>query len=292
MITILGQLLVNGITIGLIYIILAVGLVLILNVSRIFFIAYGSLFMLGALSVWAGIALLGLPFLISLCMSVLATALIGLASYQFIFRYILYKEKMFLAVIIVAMGLMMILDQTALLVFGPTTKGVQPVVEGIIRFAGVSLPLEKLVIMVLGVIIALILFFFYEKTNIGRAMRAVSFSPEAASLQGINTSMIYLVTLGIAGAMAGFAGGIMAPVYGVYPEMGRDIILSILLVIMLGGMDSMVGAAIGGFVFGITMSFGQYFIGGLAQVLLFVITGIIIFLRPGGLMGSGTELEV
>jgi branched-chain amino acid transport system permease protein len=161
-----------------------------------------------------------------------------------------------------------------------------------VTVGGIRISLEKLVLMGLALVIALVLFFVYEKTSLGRAMRAVAFSPEAASLQGVNTDKIYLVTLGIGGALAGFAGGIMAPVYGVYPAMGDNIILSVLLVIMLGGMDSLVGAVLGGVVYGITLSFGQFFIGGLCQVLAFIVIGIIIFLRPGGLLGSGAGLEV
>jgi branched-chain amino acid transport system permease protein len=97
--------------------------------------------------------------------------------------------------------------------------------------------------------------------------------------------------MGFGCAVAGFGGGVMAPVYVIYPEMGSNIILSVLLVIMLGGMNSMIGAVLGGLVLGITLVFGQYFLGSMAQIFLFVVIGIIIFFRPGGLLGS-TGLEI
>jgi branched-chain amino acid transport system permease protein len=293
MLAVLIQLVVNGIGIGLVYVTLTAGFVLLLSVTRIFYIAYGALYMIGAYAVWGGISLLNLPFWVSLIIAVVVVALLASATYQFIFRRIKYeKGGVFLSIIIVAIALMMFLDQAAILVFGPSAKGVPPVFPGMVGMAGISISVEKLMLIVLALVIVLALFFVYEKTNIGRAMRAVSFNPDAASLHGVNTGMICLMTFGISGAIAGFAGGIIAPVYGLFPEMGKNITLSILLVAMLGGMDSVVGAVLGGLVYGITLSFGQYFIGGLSQILLFLVTSILIFFRPGGLLGSGAELGI
>lgn len=110
-------------------------------------------------------------------------------------------------------------------------------------------------------------------------------------MQGVKPNRVYLATMGFGCALAGFGGGVMAPVYVIYPEMGSNIILSVLLVIMLGGTDSMLGAVLGGLVLGITLVFGQYFLGSLAQIFLFVIIGVILFFRPGGLLGkAGLEI--
>ena len=291
MITLLGQLIIDGIVTGLVYVILAVGLVLILSVSRIFFIAYGQFYMLGAYIVWGSLALLRIPYFIGLLMAVIATSILGLLCYQFIFRYIQYRGGQFLANIVAAIGLMMIMGQGGLLVFGTIARSVPPIFPGILSIANISIPIEKLVLVILTLVIAIAAFFIYEKMKIGRAMRAVSLNPEAATLQGVKTSMVYLATMGFGCALAGFGGGVMAPVYVIYPEMGSNIILSVLLVIMLGGMGSMVGAVLGGLVLGITLVFGQYFLGSMAQIFLFIVIGIIIFFRPGGLLGKA-ELEV
>jgi len=291
LITLLGQLIIDGIVTGLVYVILAVGLVLILSVSRIFFIAYGQFYMLGAYIVWGSLALLRIPYFIGLLMAVIATSILGLLCYQFIFRYIQYRGGQFLANIVAAIGLMMIMGQGGLLVFGTIARSVPPIFPGILSIANISIPIEKLVLVILTLVIAIAAFFIYEKMKIGRAMRAVSLNPEAATLQGVKTSMVYLATMGFGCALAGFGGGVMAPVYVIYPEMGSNIILSVLLVIMLGGMGSMVGAVLGGLVLGITLVFGQYFLGSMAQIFLFIVIGIIIFFRPGGLLGKA-ELEV
>ena len=112
--TLIGQLVLDGMAMGLVYVILAAGLVLIMSVSSIFLLAYGQFYMIGAYTVWAGMVLLKQPFFISLCMAVLATGVLGLLSYRFIFQYIQFAEKQFLVVIVAAIGLMMILSQVIL----------------------------------------------------------------------------------------------------------------------------------------------------------------------------------
>ena len=286
----MGQLIIDGIVTGLVYVILAVGLVLILSVSRIFFIAYGQFYMLGAYIVWSSLALLKVPYFMGLLMAVMATTVLGLLCYQFIFRY-LQVGRQFLANIVAAIGLMMIMGQAGLLIFGTIGRSVPSIFPGILSIGHMSIPVEKLVLVILTLFIAIAAFYVYEKLKIGRAMRAVSLNPEAATLQGVKTNRVYLVTMGFGCALAGFGGGVMAPVYVIYPEMGSNIILSVLLVIMLGGMNSMIGAVLGGLVLGITLVFGQYFLGSLAQIFLFIVIGIIIFFRPGGLLGS-TGLEI
>jgi len=290
LITLLGQLIIDGIVTGLVYVILAVGLVLILSVSRIFFIAYGQFYMLGAYIVWGSLTRWEIPYFLGLLMAIVATAILGMLCYQLIFRYVQYRGG-FLSNIVAAIGLMMIMGQAGLLIFGTIARSVPPVFPGIISVAGISIPVEKLVLVSLTLIIAVAAFFVYEKMKVGRAMRAVSLNPEAATMQGVKPNMVYLATMGFGCALAGFGGGVMAPVYVIYPEMGSNIILSVLLVIMLGGMDSMLGAVLGGLVLGITLVFGQYFLGNLAQIFLFVVIGIILFFRPGGLLGKA-ELEV
>ena len=292
MISLFGQLVLDGMIAGLVYVILAAGLVLILSVSGIFFIAYGQFYMIGAYIAWAGAVLLKLPFFVALSMAVLTTAIMGLLSYRLIFQYVQHAERQFLAVIVAAIGLMWIIGQAGLLIFGTIPRGIPPVFNGTISIASFSMPIDKLVIILVAAAVTIALFWVYEKTNIGRAIRAVAFLPDAASLQGIDPQKVYLAIMGIGGALAGFAGGVIAPAYSVSPTMGTDIILSVMLIVMLGGMDSLLGAIPAGLILGMTLSFGQYYIGGQAQTLLFIVIGIIIFFRPGGLLGRGAKLAV
>ncbi len=285
MFSLIGQLIFDGMAMGLVYVILAAGLVLILSVSQIFFIAYGQFYMIGAYAVWYAVYMLHLPYIVALPIGVLTTTILGLLSYVLIFQRVQFMEGRFLATITAALGLTLILGQAGLLVFGTVPRSIPNVFPGMTNWLGINISIDKLALIGLGVAVTVALFLVHERTKIGRAMRAVSILPEVASLQGINTNRIYLVTLGIGTALAGFAGGIIAPSYSINPQMGTNIIVSVLLLVMLGGMDSLLGAVAGGIVVGQILSFGQFFIGGTVQIFLFFVIGVIIFFRPAGLLG-------
>jgi branched-chain amino acid transport system permease protein len=284
------QLIINGLGMGLIYVLLAVGFNLILSIPRIFFIAYGEFYLLGAYVIWGMLVKWKQPFFFSLILAVLVTAMLGAITYRLIFQRIQYTQRRFLANAAAAIGLMMVLKQAALLVFGTESRGLPSVFPGMINFAGVSISIEKAVLILSALAVALGLYFILQKTNIGRAMRAVSFRADVASLQGVNPNRMYLTTMVLGCGISGFAGGIMAPVFAISPSMGT-IILPVMFVIMLGGTGSMLGAVVGGLILGITIAFGHYFIGsGVAQIILYAVIGIIIFFRPGGLFGQAEEM--
>lgn len=286
------QLAFDGITIGLVYVILATGLVLIMSVTRIFLVAYGQFYMIGAYSVWYAMYLLNMPYSIALPAGIFSTTLLGILSYFIIFQHLVNKEGQFLTTLTAALGLVLILGQAGLLVFGTVPRSIPFVFPGMINYRGVNISVDKLVLMILSVCVTIILFLVYEKTSIGRAMRSVSISPEAASLQGINVKKICLIAVGIGAALAGFAGGIITPSYGIHPQMGQTIIITVLLMVMLGGMDSLLGGVAGGLVVGLVLSFGQYYIGGTVQIFLFLVIALVIYFRPAGLLGRNVELEM
>ena len=287
-----GQLVFDGLAMGLIYIILAAGLVLIMSITRILFLAYGAFYTIGAYGTWYSVNYLNLPYFPSLIIGVAISAVIAVLSYILIFRQLQKIEggRGFLATLIGAMGLSMVLNQGGLLIYGTTPRSIPIVFPGSLHPFGLNITTDKLVLIILGVVITLFLFWVYEKTTLGRSMRAVAFSEEAASLQGINFSTIYLFTLVFGCALAGFAGGILAPSYGINPNMGNNILWTVMLMVMLGGMDSLPGAVLGGLVIGQIMSFGQYYLGSMVQIALFAFIGIVLYFRPNGLMGRGIDV--
>jgi branched-chain amino acid transport system permease protein len=288
----LAQLVVDGLAMGLVYVLLASGINLIIDISGVLFIAYGQFYMIGAYILFALVVLLRLPFFVALCVATIMPAILGGIIYRLIFHRIRLMDRQFLNGIVAAVGLMLLIGQAGLLAFGTSSRGVGTVFKGMLKLGGISVSFEKLVLIVLGVTVLLALHVILQKTNVGRAMRAVSFSPDIAALQGINSNAIYLLSMAIGCGLAGFSGGIMAPVFALYPEMG-SITLLILLVVMLGGIGSMPGAILAGMILGVTLSFGQYFLGsGLAQILFFAVVGIILFFRPGGLLGEDAEIQL
>jgi len=286
MASILAQLVADGLAMGLVYVLLASGFNLIIGISGILFLAYGQFYMLGAYILWGLMVLFKVPFFVALCVATVVTGILGGITYKLIFQRIQFY---FLATIVAAMGLVMLIGQAALLGFGTSSRGVGSVFTGVLDMGGIRITTERVVLIILALVVLLGLHFFLQKTNVGRAMRAVSFKPDVAALQGVNPSRIFMIAMVVGCALAGFAGGIMAPVFAVSPGMGA-IVLLILLVVMLGGVGSMLGAIIAGLILGLTLSFGQYFIGtGVAQILFFAVIGLIVFFRPGGLLGQPME---
>jgi branched-subunit amino acid ABC-type transport system permease component len=201
-------------------------------------------------------------------------------------------EGRFLIMVTGALGMSLILSKAVLLVFGTQPKSIPNVFPGAFDLGGVHMEVKKLALIGMGVLVTLILFFVYEKTRVGRAMRAVSLNSEVAALHGINPTRVYLLTLGLGCALAGLAGALLAPAYNVSSGMGDNVIASVLLMTMLGGMDSLPGAVVGGLVVGEVLSFGQYYVHQMNVVYLFLFIGLIIYFRPNGLLGHRTDLGV
>jgi len=281
-----GQLIVDGLAMGVVYVLLASGFNLIISTPKILFIAYGEFYMLGAYILWGLVHDLEFPFLVALCLAILATAILGGIVYRLIFQRI---EGHFLAIIVGAIGLMMLMSQAIMIGFGTESKSLASVFTGMINIGNLRISVERAVLIVLTLAVLVGLHLFLQRTRIGRAMRAVSFNADVAALQGVNSNMTNLATMVLGCALAGFAGGIMTPVFAIHPTMGA-ITFVVLLVVMLGGIGSMLGAIVAGLVLGVTLSFGQYSIGGgVAQILFFLVVGIIIFFRPGGILGQAME---
>ena len=290
--TLMGQLIFDGLAMGLVYVILATGLVLITSVNRILFMAYGIFYTIGAYTTWYLMHTFDLPYVVSLVLAVLGSFLLGVICYILIFQHLQKLEEGFLATLIASAGLNMVLSQGDLLVYGTVSQGIPNVFKGTIYLFGISMTVAKLALIVIGVAITVLLFLIYEKTKVGRAMRTVAFLPEIASLQGINTNRIYLVTMGAGTAVAGIAGAILAPTYGLSPSMGSNILWSVMLMTMLGGMDSLLGAMAGGIVIGQLLSFGQYYIGSSIQIVIFIFIGIVLYFKPNGLLGRGIDIGI
>jgi branched-chain amino acid transport system permease protein len=288
----LGQLIFDGLAMGLVYVILATGLVLITSVNKIIFTAYGMFYTMGAYMTWYAVNYLHLPYFLALVVGAIGAAVIGVLSYAAIFRRIQFVEGGFLVSLVASLGLQMVLSQGGLLLFGTLPRSIPTVFKGTYTPLGMTITLDKLVLIAVGVVVCIGLFLMYVKTRLGRSMRAVAFVPEAAALQGMNATRICMITMGVATAIAGIAGGILAPTYGINAQMGNNIIWSVMLMTMLGGMDSLLGALAGGLVIGQILSFGQFYLGGIVQVVVFVIIGVVLKYKPNGLLGRGVDIGV
>jgi branched-chain amino acid transport system permease protein len=280
------QYFVDGISIGIVYVLMAAGFNLIMSVEKILFLPFAQFYMLGAYFAWYTMVPLKLNFAIALVVASVGTGILGAVAYVMTFRWVQYKEGQFLTNLLIGIGWMLIITQVALKLFGTEARGIPTVFKGTIRLAGVNLSVEKAVAIVVGISVLLALQFMLQKSRIGRAMRAVAFNSDVAALQGVNSNRVFTFTMGFGCALAGMAGALLAPVFAVTTQVG-NIAFLVPLVVLLGGLGSMLGAILSGLLFGMALSYGQGFIGGgQAQMAFFVLVAVVLMLRPGGLLGK------
>jgi branched-chain amino acid transport system permease protein len=280
------QLFIDGISIGIVYVLMASGFNLIMSVEKILFLPFAQFYMLGAYFAWYLMVPLHQNFAVALVAAAVGTGVLGGIAYVISFRWVQYKEGQFLTNLLIGIGWMLIITQVALKLFGTEARGIPSVFPGTLRLAGVNISLEKAIVIVIGIVVLLALQFMLQKTRTGRAMRAVSFNSDVAALQGVSSTRVFTFTMAFGCALAGFAGALLAPVFAVTTEVGSFAFL-VPLVVLLGGLGSMLGAILSGLLFGMALSYGQYFIGGgQAQIAFFVIVGLVLMIRPGGILGK------
>jgi len=290
------QLIVNALTIGSIYILMVLGLDIILRGTKILNFAHGQLYMLGAYVLLLFFQTLNLNFALALILSGATLAVVGALSYLGVFAVLsrrftvstTFSYRLLLSAM-ASVGLMMILQQGTLLCFGTQERGILSPFPQIIDVFGVRISLTRVVIIFLSILICIGLFLLMYKTRFGKIMRAVSYDPEAVTLQGINTFWIFVSCFALGSALAGLAGGIIAPLFSVTPAMGQNIIFMSFLVLLVGGIGSYRGTIAGGLLVGLLLSFGFQFMGGIAELFVFILVIVILVFKPGGLLGEANE---
>lgn len=288
-----AQLLVNALAIGSVYIVIAVGFEMIVRTTRILNFAHGSFYTLGAYMFWVTYFVLEFHILISLFLTVLTLVIVAGISYMAIFNTIRrrFTPTMPLAwkLLLSAMssvGLMMIFDAGVRIAFGGESRGIPSIFPQMLHIGDVTLPLEKLVTIIFSIILLLSLFALVYLTKLGKAMRAVSIDAEASSLYGVNTTRVYLTSFICGVALAGLAGAIIAPIYAIDIDMGSHVLFIAMLTVVAGGIGSYKGMLLGGLIVGGVLSFGYFYVGGLAETFLFIfVLGLLIF-RPLGAFGK------
>lgn len=287
------QVIINGLFLGMLYLLIVLGMDIILRATKILNFAHGQIYMLGAFVFYFAYAVFHLNFVISLIASGLVLGLLGFVIYLGIFNTMQNRmawgtpfSYRLLMSAMASVGLMMILQQSALLGFGSRERGIQSIFPHILQVGEIRFPVDRLIIILLSLLICFSLYLLMFRTKVGKAMRAVSFDAEVASLQGISSVKVFCISFSVGCALAGFAGAIVAPVFSITAEMGHSVIFMAFLVMVVGGIGSYKGAVIGALTVGLILSFGFQFFGGVAQVLLFILAMIVLIFRPGGIVGK------
>ncbi len=280
------QLTINGILLGGIYALISVGLTLIWGVMQIVNFAHGEYLMLGMYATFWLFYLFGMDPYLALFFVAPLLFLMGLLTHRVVIRPIL--DAPHVAQIFATVGVSIILQNLAQVLWKADYRSV-PIHYGIsnLKFAGLIISFPRLVAFAITLSMAVALFLFLKKTYLGKALRATADNKKAAQLMGIDVGRLYYLALGIGNACVGIAGGILVPMYSVFPTVGQYFVLTAFVVVVLGGMGSMTGALIGGLIIGVVEAFsGFYLAPALKEVVYFLVFILILVFKPSGLMGK------
>jgi len=278
--------LVWGVAIGSIYVLLATGLNLIFGVMKLVNFAHGELLMVGAYVSFTVSTTIGLNAYLALFVAMAVVALIGVAVERLAFRKVLGGDK--LNEIFVSLGLILIFDNIAVLVWGEKSKQIKSPFEGMsLQLGDVGITYDRLIALVFVAVILVGLVLLIKKTKIGRAMRATSQKSQASMLMGINIEHIYIFTFVLGAALAGAAGSLFGIINPFNPYIGALPTIKAFAIIILGGLGSIPGAIIGGLLYGIAEQSAVTLLGGTwRDAVAFSLLIIVLILKPKGLFGG------
>ena len=275
----------NGLIQGGFFALFAVGLVLIFGVMGVVNFAHGELVMVGAFTIWLVHAQFGIGYIPAIAVAVILVTAIGLLMERLLFRPTRSDP---LAGLICSIGVLFILQVAAALIGGDgPSKQVPPPYHGtLVIFDVLRVPYQRVFSLVISSIALGALWFFLTRSKFGWALRAVAMDREAAELQGINADRISIIAIGVGAALAGLAGGLIAPLTNINPHMGHNIIITAFIVTIVGGVGSLSGAVLAAFLYAMFYTLITVYIGGtIATISGLVLMVAVLIVKPTGLMG-------
>jgi branched-chain amino acid transport system permease protein len=276
----------NGIATGAVYALVALGLTLIYGVLHIVNFAHGSLLMLALYGVYFLYTLLGIDPYLALPIMVPAMFALGYALQRTVIVTASHGREE--NILLVTLGLSIIIDNLALYLWSADTRTINPSYAfDTVDFGIAFIAVPKLVSFLGALVVTALLWLLIQRTDLGKAIRAVARERHGARLVGIDVEHIFAMSFGIGIACVGAAACLLLPSYYAHPGVGESFVVIAFTIVVLGGMGSFVGALIGGFIIGLTESLGGLFLGeNLGRIGVFVIFIAILLFRPTGLFGQ------
>jgi branched-chain amino acid transport system permease protein len=287
--------LINGISLGSVYAIIALGYTMVYGIAKMLNFAHGDVIMIGCYVVFLTMSGLGLNPLLSVIVAVIACTVLGITIEKIAYKPL--RKATPLAVLITAIGVSYFLQNTALLLFGADTKSFTNVV-GVpsLKLAGGALTISgtSLVTVLSCIVIMVALSLFIKKTKAGQAMRAVSEDKDAAQLMGINVNATISLTFAIGSGLAAIAGVLLCSTYpSLTPYTGSMPGIKAFTAAVFGGIGSIPGAFIGGILLGIIEILGRAYISSqLSDAIVFAVLIIVLLVKPTGILGKKMHEKV
>jgi branched-chain amino acid transport system permease protein len=275
---------VNSISYGGLLFLLSAGFSLIFGLMRIPNLMHGSFFLLGA---YFGVTFLarGINFWLAALLSAAAMAAIGALIERFLLRRLAGQE---LAQVLLTLGLSFVVADVCLMVWtgDPWQPATPSGLQGAVQVSGLFFPIFRLVVVLVAVVIAVALWLLVDWTRLGAMIRAGVDDAPIARVVGIKVSQLFTLIFALGAGLAAFAGVMGAPILSVYPGLDGEMLPVALIVVILGGTGSLLGALVGSFVIGFLYNFGQAWFPDLAYVILFLPMVAVLVVRPQGLFGK------
>jgi branched-chain amino acid transport system permease protein len=280
---------ITGLIMGGIYALIAVGLSLQYGVGRVLNVSHGEFIMLGAFGTWSLFTLFGISPLLSLVICGPVLFIIGFLIHRTLFQYLRGRsesiESFADSSLLASFGLLFIIQNVALLVWKADIRGYAYLNSSVTIF-GAVFEANRLVALVFAVIITLAFYLFLARTRLGKAIRAAAEDPVTAQVMGVNIHRVLAICFGLGALMAGFAGPLISMIYEIQPTMGLEYTIIAIIVVVLGGLGSITGSMVGGFILGLVGSIVTYFDAGLSLIAYYVIFILMLLVKPTGILGK------
>lgn len=280
------QIITNGILMGFIYSLVAVGLTLSWGVMDITNFAHGDMLMLGMYTAFWMYELFSVDPLLSIPIGIVVMFLVGVLLYKLIIKKVLKGTSM--AALLATFGLSIFLKNFAQYVFSPNYRYINDalVTDNKLVIGNIILGMPQVAAAIGSIITTILVVYFINKTKTGKAIQATGLSKDTALLMGIDTDKIFAITFGISGACVGAAGALMSSFFPIYPQAGSIFSTIALVSVALGGLGNIKGALYAGLIIGLTEALGGFFLGTqFKYAIVFLIYLIVIQVRPKGLFG-------
>lgn len=277
------SLVLNALAFGSLLTVLSSGLAMIYGLRGVVNFAHGSLYMLGAYVSFSVASVAG--FWAGVIVAPLALGVLGFALDRFGLRYLTRRAE--LELVLVTFGLSYVLNDVVLAVWGPGSRAVEPppMLAGTSDVFGVTYPTYRLFLIVAGLTIVLALGLWLRYSKIGLHVRAASTDREIAGIVGVNVDRASAVVVSAGAALAGLAGALAAPFLSVFPSMGLEILVTTFLVIVIGGLGSVVGATIAALALATVQTFGAVHAPSVAAMIPYALVVLVLLFRPQGIAG-------
>jgi branched-chain amino acid transport system permease protein len=277
---------INGLSIGVAVVLMALGLTIIFGLLDVINMAHGECYALGAFAVVVILGL-GLSFWWALVLTPLIMGALGYAMERSLIQRVFHSKDRHTLTLLLTFGMATVMEDAIKIAFGANPRSVEAPVSGATEMFGLFFPHYRLFVMLFGGAIIVAVWLLVFRTSLGAIVRAAAYDKDMSASLGIPVSRVYALTFAFGVALAGISGVLLAPIYSVFPTMGRDFVLMAFSVVIIGGMGSIKGAVLAGLLLTQVQSLSSLFISPVwNDTLLFGIMVLVLVWRPQGLFGK------